>query len=619
MGDTALSSISAKRTATIISLTESHFGCLKKEIYSSIKESREKEKKNLINYIYNIKIFNNMIYKALETKYFNYFAFKDASKKEFILRKDEINNNLIIVKNGSFEITYKGSLKDILQLINYYNKNYKEYFTNLEMKKLKLNDCITKKVNKLNNNIRKIKNLFGHENHIIEEYKLFHLNKTSILGLKETERKNDKDEFLSFFDIKCTSIEGEYILLDKKIFYKQIYGLDYKVKEETKFYLKEFTEKTINRFIHILYSKIWAILSKNNMEIFKSIKKLSYIENESKKNNIMSKNLINEIGFDYNYMEKNNLTDIEYIIDKIFDKFKEGAFDYKNKNSYLNKFFEKREKEIIQKNNNIKLEDEKYDLSKIKLLFKDLKEKKKIHLAHYKSAENFLEKSEIPKKIKIPKLNLNLNNNNDKGKRKITLKNRKNPFFPNTIKYKLRKSNSHFFDEKRNILSTNSVKITRKYSLKKISFDNNNQLRKKYSSSLSKARTIDSFQSDIVNITCNYINYNNAHISNIWYIFKKDELMNDYNTLNIENENKYKFRNLISPVVNPLMNRNDNLKKKFRCCSVKNFNSSNKIILDTSQKKKNYFIEKRKKYVLKTTRNLFTKNNNYVLYKRLKK
>ena len=41
---------------------------------------------------------------------------------------------------------------------------------------------------------------------------------------------------------------------------------DSKTQEETKFYVKEFVEKTIDRFVHITYSKMWSILTKNDIQ-----------------------------------------------------------------------------------------------------------------------------------------------------------------------------------------------------------------------------------------------------------------------------------------------------------------------------------------------------------------
>ena len=97
-GDTALSSSTAKRTATIISASECHFGGLNKDIYNSIKFSNEKIRRNMINYICRTRIFKSMKYKTIEDKYLNYFAFKNCVQNEFLIKFGEINNNIIIIK-----------------------------------------------------------------------------------------------------------------------------------------------------------------------------------------------------------------------------------------------------------------------------------------------------------------------------------------------------------------------------------------------------------------------------------------------------------------------------------------------------------------------------------------
>ena len=139
---------------------------------------------------------------------------------------------------------------------------YRDTFSDLNDKKYEMSDFLFRKIYKLNENLRKIEKLFGDDKNINYEHKLFIINSSSIFGLRDTEKK-EENKYLSFYDIKCISSEGEYVLLDKNIFYRQIYATDFKVKEETKLYIKEFAEKAINRLIHILYGKIWNILNNN--------------------------------------------------------------------------------------------------------------------------------------------------------------------------------------------------------------------------------------------------------------------------------------------------------------------------------------------------------------------
>ena len=98
-GDTTLNANSARRTATVISVTDSYFGYLNKNVYITIKGSNDKYKKNMANYLSHTAIFKSINYKTIEDKYLNYFAFKDAVKDEVILQKGEINTNIIIIKS----------------------------------------------------------------------------------------------------------------------------------------------------------------------------------------------------------------------------------------------------------------------------------------------------------------------------------------------------------------------------------------------------------------------------------------------------------------------------------------------------------------------------------------
>jgi len=614
-GDAALSSSSSKRTATIISVVDSYFGCLNKEIYNAIKGSNEKNKKNMINYLCHTRIFKSINYKTLEDKYLNYFAFKNAVMDEYIIKNGDINSNLIIIKSGTFEISFTGNLEDIFNILNYYIEN----FSDLDEKKYELKDTLFRKIYKLNDNRRKIEKLFGDDKNINNENKLFLINSSSIFGLKETERKNGKNEYLSFYDIKCTSSEGEYVLLDKRIFYRQIYGTDFKVKEETKYYIKEFAEKAINRLVHVLYGKIWTILTKNDMKFFRNIKKFS---NSGNKNKNKNNNLMFEIGLDLKYMNKFDLTDIEWIIEKILNKYNEDAFDNRNLSAYLYNYFENEKITSIQEKNMIKIEEEKYDSNKFRNFFKHLKVKnKKLYnkLLNNKRHNSIFNKH--IKNINNEKITKLLSNTNYKN-----INERRNIFTPNNprrTKYKLDKSFSSCVEEKKTDVSPNNNKnyffFKNYYNNNKKNKNNINNISKNISSGLSQGKTMDSFISD-VSVNCNYANFNNACISKLNYKIKKNNSMNDFETANNNNFIKSKYNNLIECKMNHLFGGNEKYKSIYnRCFSARHNNNSKINIFDSNQISKEIYVDQRKDYILKNTRALFTRNKNFVQYKRSKK
>ena len=620
-GDTALGSATSKRTATIIAATDCHFGCLNKDIYNYIKFSNDKNRRNNINYICRTRIFKSLKYKTIEEKYINYFAFKNCVKDEDLVKYGEINHNIIIIKSGKFEINIKGGINNIFDLINEYKKNF------LQSKEFGLSDNLVRKIMKLNANKNKIQKLLGtnYSRNIDEKindniYKLFLINSSSIFGFRENEKKQ-KDNYISFFEIKCTSSEGEYILLDKKIFYRQMYSTDFKVKEETRIYIKEFTEKTINRLVHVLYSKIYFLLSKNNLRFLKRMKILSGIHETNKNEENEYNSLIDEFKLDYNYMNKYDLTDIECIIDKILNKYNEEDFDNENINNGL---YNENEKNSPFKKNTIKLGEEKYNIDNSNSLFKQLRNKNKMNslkLANFK---------------KYNKLKLKKNNNiifgrklsnTDKIQKLFNFYSDKKIDKSRDIKYTKIKSSSFSEEKKPSFLSENKIKNRRKFNLILGSNNNNNKSSNINSNNISKSASLgflgkssESFMSDI-NISCNYANFGNACISKLNFNFnncKRDSSMSSFETS--KSNKNFKIDKLIDVRSNPLLGSGEKYRAEIeRCLSAKNSNHSSISIFDSTQMSKNSYSERRKKYLLKCVRDIWTRNSPIVLYKRKNK
>ena len=622
-GDTALGSATSKRTATIIAATDCHFGCLNKDIYNYIKFSNDKNRRNNINYICRTRIFKSLKYTTIEEKYINYFAFKNCVKDEDLVKYGEINHNIIIIKSGKFEINIKGGINNIFDLINEYKKNF------LQSKEFRLSDNLVRKIMKLNANKNKIQKLLGtnYSRNIDEKindniYKLFLINSSSIFGFRENEKKQ-KDNYISFFEIKCTSSEGEYILLDKKIFYRQMYSTDFKVKEETRIYIKEFTEKTINRLVHVLYSKIYFLLSKNNLRFLKRMKILSGIHETNKNEENEYNSLIDEFKLDYNYMNKYDLTDIECIIDKILNKYNEEDFDNENINNGL---YNENEKNSLFKKNTIKLGEEKYNIDNSNSLFKQLRNKNKM---------NSLKLANFKKYNKL-KLKKNSNNNiifgrklsnTDKIQKLFNFYSNKKIDKSRDIKYTKIKSSSFSEEKKPSFLSENKIKNRRKFNLILGSNNNNNKSSNINSNNISKSASLgflgkssESFMSDI-NISCNYANFGNACISKLNFNFnnyKRDSSMSSFETS--KSNKNFKIDKLIDVRSNPLLRSGEKYRVELeRCLSAKNSNHSSISIFDSTQMSKNSYFERRRKYLLKCVRDIWTRNSPIVLYKRKNK
>jgi len=631
-GDLTMNGAASKRTATIISLTQSHFGCLNKKAFIVVKETSEKKRKEKINFLCRIKLFRSINVKTMTDKYFNLFAFKESGLDEYIIKRGEINNNIIIIKSGNYEIDFNGKIKDIFDLINHYRNNYNDNFTIKELKKYQLNDDLKKKINKLNENMNKILMLlnseeFNYKYNFIN--KLFVANNLSIFGLKETEFKcinNNKelDIYSSFIDIKCKSIEGEYALIDKKIFYKQIYSSDHKIKDETKFFIKEFIENILNRLVSVLYCKIWNLLTKNEMKIYKYIRQTNIKEDDKTEGN----NIITDMGLDINCMMNNDISNIERIINKLFKKYDDNAFNIKNANLNLFEFSENKNLVFNNKKNEIKFEKEKFNKIKFNSIINNIKYKQFKKNNNFKSIIGegkirLLKNIKIKEKLNLPKennfirnysskninrINANINPINQHKKESKLFLIRKNMLTPKTLKIKLRKRTTSFGYENNKSYKTliiqkhkNSDIFPRNSSntnihnstIKKTDFDYNF----KTPNSVSKLTMLGSIYS-------NYSRINNAKISKIDLSLVHNESMKENDSL------LYFSPNIVNKI-----------KKIGRPNSVKNTNNNSResMFLDSTQISRESYMDKRKIYILKNTRSYFTRNKNLVLSKSVKK
>ena len=336
-GDVALSSSTSLRTATIITITECHFGFLTEHIYSqSIKEYNEKNRKNMICYLCNVPLLNSFSYKTIDKKYFNNFVFKGAKRNEIILKAKQLNKNIIFFKEGIFEISFKGTIQDIYNIINYYHQKLE----NINKKKTDIDEEIVQNVFLMNKQKGKIDRLFFNDLNNEYDIKVFLVDSPNIFGMSATEREEHKiiiekgkkkyiNEYFSFFEIKCNSILSEYVLLDKNLFDKEIKRNDKTVKARTNIFLKEFYGKLIKRLLIIRYGKIWNLFIQNG------------IYNEQ-----------NGVNIDWSKIELNQ--DFIKGINKLIETVNEFKFLSNDVEKNLNKYLEEKRQKFIEEKQQLK-------------------------------------------------------------------------------------------------------------------------------------------------------------------------------------------------------------------------------------------------------------------------
>ena len=351
-GDLALSSATSQRTATIITITECYFGFLPDAIYAqSIKEYNEKNRRNRICYLCNVPIMSTFSYKMIEKRYYNNFVFKGAKRNEIILKQNSLNNNIILFKEGTFEISFKGTINDIYDIINYYMKQYES----IVKRRIDINEEIMKNVQAMNKQRKKIMRIFY--NDINKEYdnKLLLINAPNIFGLPHTEKEENyieiekdkkvhKKNYSSYYEIKCYSMFSEYVLLDKKLFEEEIMRDDKAIIGKRNIFLKEFFEKIIKRLLIIRYGKIWNLFLENG---------------------IYNKN--NGVDIDWNKIELNQ--DFIKGINRLIDSVNEYKFLSNDLDKDMNKYFEDKKLKSIDERQKLKnIHSNQFSYNKVKEL-----------------------------------------------------------------------------------------------------------------------------------------------------------------------------------------------------------------------------------------------------------
>ena len=117
-GELALQHQDNKRTATIMTLTDSVLGYLSKNDYDlSLSDIELRKRKKNVNFILSFPIFTQMNWFVFENKYFNFFKKEVFNRGQSIMIQGQKNTKLYFIMDGQFEITTSMNLKDIYSIL----------------------------------------------------------------------------------------------------------------------------------------------------------------------------------------------------------------------------------------------------------------------------------------------------------------------------------------------------------------------------------------------------------------------------------------------------------------------------------------------------------------------
>lgn len=265
-GEKALSPSCDKRTATIITSDDCHFGILMKDVYMDcIREVDEKIKKQNKSILLSNVFFNKIDKYTFEKRYFNFFILKRISRNQKLIYEAKSPDAINFIREGEFDISFKTSLNDLSKIIKHLilggmNKEYslrKYFFSSLHSQKEILN---TLKMHSHEHLYDKFADFFKDLlpfgeidsdpmlGKYLEEKRLFKISsitKKDIVGFEDY-ICNDKN----IFTVECITQKGSYFSLDYQ-FLKTIAHVEKITKEFYEKYLNNKKEILIERLIKI--------------------------------------------------------------------------------------------------------------------------------------------------------------------------------------------------------------------------------------------------------------------------------------------------------------------------------------------------------------------------------
>ena len=119
-GENALTNFDMKRTATIITEEDSHFGIVNKENFDkSLREAKEIQKNAKINFLLSTHVLSEFGSKYFKIHYLNFFVHTKLVIYDKIVTEGQAPTNIFFIKEGEFEVSFRKSICEINDLIKY--------------------------------------------------------------------------------------------------------------------------------------------------------------------------------------------------------------------------------------------------------------------------------------------------------------------------------------------------------------------------------------------------------------------------------------------------------------------------------------------------------------------
>ena len=292
-GDVALEKeLNHKRTATIICIGECNMGVLGMKTYKKcIQTCQDLVRSNNISSVKNLPFFQNVSFEYFNEKYFNYFILVNYHLGEYIFKQKEERNKIYVIKKGEIELSMKGCVIDINNIIDTFDNNDNYQRNKIINKNLFEDDEYSK---------------FYNKDSKIVKWRILKQYSNDIFGLDDCIYQN-----FYFMDAKCVSqsvkiYEIEYniflnIIEDKNIYseFKKFEQLKKKMITERLQNLKEvyvnqnYKEKENNEKQKLIFKNDKEYLSPIKIKSFVNNNKIKHLRTFSEEKIQLSKSNLN--------------------------------------------------------------------------------------------------------------------------------------------------------------------------------------------------------------------------------------------------------------------------------------------------------------------------------------
>ena len=260
----ALENADQKRKATLITLENSDFGIISREVYNKLLRSvHEIIRKKFYKTVYSLPLFQGIARVTFENYYYNFFEYKVMAKGIFLLEEGKISNHIYVVSSGEYEISIKGNVIDINNILIFLKT-----LAGMKKKKKRFSEEIENEELELDKRFKT--NSFLEEVQKKNEIKLGIIKNNDVIGLNDLVNLKNR---IAYFSVKCLTHDSGVYSIERRLYRRMYLGYEGEDFVKTKI---PFLIDRLETFKKSIFEKVMfkeKEIRKYNRHLFIQIKK----------------------------------------------------------------------------------------------------------------------------------------------------------------------------------------------------------------------------------------------------------------------------------------------------------------------------------------------------------